>query len=137
MSVTVGTGEVVSRPAILSIDDDPQVLAAVSRDSRQHYGENYRVVRASSGAEALETLNELLSRGDAVAAFVVDQRMPEMSGTEFLMKAVELFPDAKKVLLTAYARHGCRHRRDQRCRTGPLPAEALGPAGGEPLPRAG
>lgn len=93
----------MSKPAIISVDDDPQVLAAVSRDLRRHYAENYRVMRAASGSEALETLSELQSRGDAVAALVVDQRMPEMSGTEFLSKAIDLFPDAKKVLLTAYA----------------------------------
>lgn len=93
----------LSKPAIISVDDDPQVLAAVSRDLRRHYGEDYRIVRASSGEEALETLRELRSRGDAVAAFVADQRMPEMSGTAFLLKAVSLYPDAKKVLLTAYA----------------------------------
>jgi thioredoxin reductase (NADPH) len=93
----------MSKPAIVAVDDDPQVLAAVSRDLRRHYGESYRILRASSGAEALETLVELQNRGDAAAAFVVDQRMPEMSGTEFLTQAGELFPDAKQVLLTAYA----------------------------------
>ena len=93
----------MSKPAIIAVDDDPQVLAAVSRDLRKHYGENYRVLRASSGPEALETLRELQGRGDAVASFVVDQRMPEMGGTEFLTEAIKLFPDAKKVLLTAYA----------------------------------
>ena len=93
----------MSKPAIVAVDDDPQVLAAVSRDLRRHYGESYRILRASSGPEALETLHELQSRGDAVASFVVDQRMPEMGGTEFLTHAIELFPDAKKVLLTAYA----------------------------------
>ena len=79
------------------------MLAAVSRDLRQQYGEHYRVLRAASGAEGLATLSELQGRGDVVASFVVDQRMPEMSGTEFLKRAIELFPDAKKVLLTAYA----------------------------------
>ncbi|HSR45506.1 MAG TPA: FAD-dependent oxidoreductase [Acidimicrobiia bacterium] len=93
----------MSKPAILAVDDDPQVLAAVSRDLRQQYGEHYRVLRAASGAEGLATLSELQGRGDVVASFVVDQRMPEMSGTEFLKRAIELFPDAKKVLLTAYA----------------------------------
>ena len=87
----------MSKPAIVAVDDDPQVLAAVSRDLRRQYGESYRILRASSGAEALETLNELQSRGDVTAAFVVDQRMPEMNGTEFLTQAVDLFPDAKKL----------------------------------------
>jgi thioredoxin reductase (NADPH) len=93
----------MGKPVILAVDDDPQVLATVSRDLRQHYGESYRIVRASSGAEALETLSELQARGDVVAAFVVDQRMPQMSGTEFLTRAGDLFPDSKKLLLTAYA----------------------------------
>ncbi len=93
----------MSKPTIVAVDDDPQVLAAVSRDLRRHYGEDYRIMRASSGAEAVETLNELQSRGDVAAAFVVDQRMPEMSGTEFLTHAIDIFPAAKKVLLTAYA----------------------------------
>lgn len=93
----------MSKPVVLAVDDDPQVLASVSRDLRRHYGEGYRIMRASSGAEAIETLTELQSRGDVVAAFVVDQRMPEMSGTEFLTRAVGFYPDSKKLLLTAYA----------------------------------
>ncbi len=93
----------MSRPAIVALDDDPQVLAAVARDLRRRYGEDYRIVRATSGAEALETLGELVARGDTVALFVVDQRMPQMSGTEFLARAGADHPDAKKVLLTAYA----------------------------------
>jgi thioredoxin reductase (NADPH) len=93
----------VSKPTIFAVDDDPQVLASVSRDLRRHFGEAYRIMRASSGGEALATLTEMKSRGDVVAGFVVDQRMPEMSGTEFLAEALGVFPDAKKVLLTAYA----------------------------------
>ncbi|NND83524.1 MAG: response regulator, partial [Acidimicrobiia bacterium] len=90
-------------PAIVAVDDDPQVLAAVSRDIRSRYGADYRVVRAGSGAEALEATNGVLARGGTVAAFVSDQRMPEMTGTEFLDAAKDIFPEAKKVLLTAYA----------------------------------
>jgi len=93
----------VGKPAIIAVDDDPQVLAAVGRDLRHRYGEQYRIVRAGSGAEALETLDELTGRGDAVALFVVDQRMPEMTGTELLARVVGDYPDAKKILLTAYA----------------------------------
>jgi thioredoxin reductase (NADPH) len=93
----------MSRPVILAVDDDPQVLAAVRRDLRNHYGSTYQVMAAASGAEALETLQELKSRSRTVAAFVVDQRMPEMSGTEFLMAADQIFPQAKRLLLTAYA----------------------------------
>ncbi len=93
----------MAKPVILAIDDDQQVLAAVSRDLRARYGEDHRVLRAQSGAEALTLLDELKGRGDPVAAFVVDQRMPQMTGTEFLIAAREIYPDSKRVLLTAYA----------------------------------
>ncbi len=91
------------RPAILVVDDEPAVLAAVARDLRRGFGERYRVLRASSGAEALEVLRELRTRGDAVAMLIADQRMPGMPGTEYLVQARMLVPDAKRVLLTAYA----------------------------------
>ena len=93
----------MAKPAILAIDDDPQVLAAVGRDLRSHYGEEFRILRAGSGAEGLEALEQLTARGETVAAFVVDQRMPEMTGTQFLARAQVHYPDAKKALLTAYA----------------------------------
>jgi thioredoxin reductase (NADPH) len=93
----------VSRPVILAVDDDPQVLAAVTRDLRVRYAEDYQIVSAGSGAEALEAVHELADRGRAVAVFLVDQRMPSMSGTEFLLQARATFPDAKRLLLTAYA----------------------------------
>ncbi len=93
----------MSKPAIVAVDDDPQVLAAVSRDLRRQYGEDYRIFRAESGSEALGILTELTGRGDVVALFVVDQRMPGMSGTEFLAQVIGDHPDAKKILLTAYA----------------------------------
>jgi thioredoxin reductase (NADPH) len=92
-----------ARPAIVAIDDDSQVLAAVARDLRQHYGEHYRILRAASGAEALESLEELSTRGDTAALFAADQRMPEMSDVEFLTEARKIFPNAKRTLLTAYA----------------------------------
>ncbi len=91
------------KPVILSVDDDPQVLSAVSRDLRRRYGETYRVIRADSGEAALTALGELKRRGDPVALFLVDQRMPRMSGVEFLAEAVNLYPEAKRALLTAYA----------------------------------
>ncbi|HET9665401.1 MAG TPA: FAD-dependent oxidoreductase [Desertimonas sp.] len=91
------------KPVILTVDDDPAVSRAVARDLRRHYGENYRIVRAESGPDALETLAELKLRGDAVAVFVADYRMPQMSGTEFLEEAMDLYPLARRVLLTAYA----------------------------------
>lgn len=91
------------RPAIVAVDDEPTVLAAVSRDLRRQFGERYRVLRASSGPEALELLTELRTRGDQVALLIADQRMPGMSGTDYLVEARKLVPDAKRVLLTAYA----------------------------------
>ncbi|MGZ8808464.1 MAG: FAD-dependent oxidoreductase [Mycobacterium sp.] len=91
------------KPVILSVDDDPAVSRAVARDLRRHYGERYRIVRAESGADAIETLKELKLRGDAVAVFVADYRMPQMSGIEFLERAMDFFPLARRVLLTAYA----------------------------------
>ena len=90
-------------PVILTIDDDPQVLNAIERDLRAHFGREYRIVKAESGAQALDVTNQLKSRNQAVAVFLADQRMPEMTGTEFLGKARLVYPDAKKVLLTAYA----------------------------------
>ena len=90
-------------PAILVVDDEPTVLAAVARDLRQGFGESYRIVRAGSGEEALEVLRELVRRGEQVALLVADQRMPGLSGTEYLLRARELVPTAKRVLLTAYA----------------------------------
>ncbi len=93
----------MSKPIIVTVDDDPQVLAAVRRDLRANYAADYQIVSAASGAEALETLGEIRSRGQVVALFVVDQRMPDMSGTEFLVEAIKVFPEAKRLLLTAYA----------------------------------
>jgi thioredoxin reductase (NADPH) len=91
------------RPAIVAVDDEPAVLAAVARDLRRGFGERYRVLRAPSGSEALEALRELRTRGDQVAMLIADQRMPGMSGTQYLVEARKLVPDAKRVLLTAYA----------------------------------
>ncbi len=91
------------KPVILTVDDDPAVSRAVARDLRRHYGENFRIVRAESGQDALEALNELKLRGDTVAVYVADYRMPQMSGIEFLEAAMDLYPMARRVLLTAYA----------------------------------
>jgi thioredoxin reductase (NADPH) len=91
------------RPAIVAVDDEPAVLAAVARDLRRGFGERYRILRAASGAEALELLAEVRRRGDQVALLIADQRMPGMPGTEYLVKARTIVPDAKRVLLTAYA----------------------------------
>ncbi|MFC4589470.1 FAD-dependent oxidoreductase [Sphaerisporangium corydalis] len=91
------------RPVILTVDDDPQVLRAVRRDLRTAYSGRYRVLGASSGKEALDILDALDDRGDEPALFMADQRMPEMTGVEFLLEAGARFPDARRVLLTAYA----------------------------------
>jgi thioredoxin reductase (NADPH) len=91
------------RPAILAVDDEPAVLAAVARDLRRGFGERFRILRSSSGQEALEVLRELRTRGERVAMLIADQRMPGMSGTEYLVQARTIVPDAKRVLLTAYA----------------------------------
>jgi thioredoxin reductase (NADPH) len=93
----------MARPVILAVDDEPQVLSAVARDLRQQYGREYRIVRASSGAEALSTTQQLKQRNEPIALFLADQRMPNMTGAEFLAETLPLYPDAKKVLLTAYA----------------------------------
>ncbi len=93
----------MEKPIIFAVDDDEGVLAAVVRDLRRHYGEAYAVMRAASGAEALAALRELKLANRVVALLVVDQRMPEMTGVEFLQQALVLFPDAKRTLLTAYA----------------------------------
>ena len=92
-----------SRTAILTVDDDPGVSRAVARDLRRRYGERYRIVRAESGADALEALRQMKLRGDLVAAILADYRMPEMNGIEFLERAMDLYPVARRVLLTAYA----------------------------------
>ena len=93
----------MAKPILFAIDDDSSVLEAVVQDLRRHYGQSYRIVRAVSGDSALETCKQLQERGDAVALFLSDQRMPGMSGVEFLQQAMAIYPDAKRVLLTAYA----------------------------------
>jgi thioredoxin reductase (NADPH) len=93
----------MGKPVLLSVDDDPGVSRAVARDLRRRYGEDFRVLRASSAQEALDALRELKLRGDTVAAMLADYRMPQMNGIEFLEQAMDLFPRARRALLTAYA----------------------------------
>ena len=93
----------MAKPVIWTVDDDPDVLRAVERDLRRHYGDRYKVISADSGDSALEATKQLKRRNEPVALFLVDQRMPRMSGVEFLEKAIEFYPDAKRALLTAYA----------------------------------
>src|ERR671938_860695 len=91
------------RPAIVAVDDEPAVLAAVARDLRRGFGDRYRIMRATSGPEALDLLRQLRARGDQVALLIADQRMPGMAGTEYLVEARKLVPHARRLLLTAYA----------------------------------
>src|SRR5581483_11800349 len=93
----------MAKPVIVSVDDDAEVLGAIERDLRRHFQSDYRIIKARSGPEGLEAVRQLKQRGSAVALFLADQRMPVMTGTEFLNEAKKLYPDARKVLLTAYA----------------------------------
>src|SRR5689334_4448213 len=93
----------MAKPAILIVDDDLQVLNSVERDLRAHFRNEYRIVKAASGQEGLTAVQQLKRRATPLALFLVDQRMPAMTGTEFLTQAKDHYPDARKVLLTAYA----------------------------------
>ena len=94
------------RPVILTVDDDPGVSRAVARDLRRKYGEGHRIVRAESGAVALDALRQIKLRGEPVAVLLADYRMPEMNGIEFLERAMDVYPGARRALLTAYADTG-------------------------------
>ena len=107
MTITAPESEArTARTAIVTVDDDPGVSRAVARDLRRHYGEEHRIVRAESGGAALDALKELKLRGDLVAVILADYRMPEMNGIEFLEQAMDIYPAARRVLLTAYADTG-------------------------------
>jgi thioredoxin reductase (NADPH) len=92
-----------TKPVLFIVDDEPTVLAAIERDVEREYGADYQIVTATSGREALEMLTELKRRNEPVALLFIDQRMPPMTGIEFLEQAMELYPDAKRVLLTVHA----------------------------------
>ena len=87
----------MAKPVLLTVDDDREVLRAIERDLRRKYGSDYRVLRAGSGQEALDIVRELKIRNNSIALFLIDQRMPGMSGVEFLAQAITLFPDARRV----------------------------------------
>jgi thioredoxin reductase (NADPH) len=93
----------MAKPVLLTVDDDREVLRAIERDLRRKYAGDYRVLRAGSGQEALDIVRELKIRNNSIAMFLIDQRMPGISGVEFLSQAITFFPDARRVLLTAYA----------------------------------
>ena len=93
----------MAKPILLAVDDDTSVLEAVVQDLRRHYGQDYRIVRAASGGAALDICRQLKERKEIVALFLSDQRMPGMTGVDFLQQALVMYPDAKRVLLTAYA----------------------------------
>ena len=93
----------MAKPVIITVDDERSVLNAIERDLRSQYGKRYRILAADSGETALKTLQQLKVRGETVALLLVDQRMPNLTGVELLAQASKVFPDAKRVLLTAYA----------------------------------
>src|SRR5712672_2115597 len=99
-------GEAELRPVIVTVDDDPSVSRAVARDLRRRYGERNRIVRAESGEQALDALRQMKLRGEQVALVLADHRMPQMNGIEFLEQAMDVYPSARRVLLTAYADTG-------------------------------
>ena len=93
----------MKKPIILTVDDEIEVSNAIERDLRVQYGKDYKIIKTNSGSEALETVKQLKKRDDQIALFLTDQRMPEMEGTEMLAEAIKIYPNARKVLLTAYA----------------------------------
>ncbi|MGI9607041.1 MAG: response regulator [Acidimicrobiales bacterium] len=93
----------MAKPIILTLDDEVQVSDAIERDLRSHFGKDYRIGKSTSPTEAIDMLHRLAQRNDEVALLLIDQRMPEMEGTEFLLEAMKIYPEARRVLLTAYA----------------------------------
>jgi thioredoxin reductase (NADPH) len=101
--MTRPSGEAELRPVLVTVDDDPSVSRAVARDLRRRYAERNRIVRAESGEDALEALRQMKLRGEQVAVLLADYRMPGLNGIEFLERAMDVYPYARRVLLTAYA----------------------------------
>jgi thioredoxin reductase (NADPH) len=102
-SLSEARPERIARPVLLTVDDDPSVSRAVARDLRRRYGEDYRIMRADSGEEALQAIKDVVLRGEQVAAILADYRMPRMNGVDFLEQAMDLVPQARRALVTAYA----------------------------------
>ena len=123
----------MNKPVLFIVDDDPQVLAAVRRDLRSRYRENYTVMSAASGEEALNAMRELKSRGDSLAMLICDQRMPGMMGSEVLAKSRAIYPLARRVLLTAYSDIEAADQGHQRSASRSLSLQALGAARGSPV----
>src|SRR5918996_5307502 len=93
----------MDKPVIVTVDDDPGVSRAVARDLRRRYGQEYRIVRAETARAGIDAVKEMRLRGDEVAAILADYRMPQMNGVQFLEAAMDMYPFARRVLLTAYA----------------------------------
>ena len=124
----------MSKPTILTVDDDPLVSAAITRDLTSQYGDDYRIVSATSGAEALDVLARLALRDEPVALIAADQRMPKMTGIELLAQAQTARARREAAAAHRVRRHRRRHQGDQRHRPRLLPAQAVGSAGGAALP---
>ena len=93
----------MSKPVILTVDDEIEVSNAIERDLRSKFGREYRIIKTNSGADAMDVVHKLKQRNDQIALIISDQRMPAMEGTEFIKQAMEIYPNAIKILLTAYA----------------------------------
>jgi len=124
----------MGKPAILTVDDDPLVSAAITRDLRSRYGADYRILRATSGVEALDVLTKLALRGQPVALIASDQRMPEMTGIEMFGQARTQGAGREVPSAHGLCRHRRRHQGDQRHRPRLLPAEAVGSPRGTAVP---
>ena len=126
---------IMPKAVLLTIDDDPEVLKAIERDLRNQYAKTYRVLSANSGQSALDLLDKLRQRGEAVALFLADYRMPQMTGIEFLSRAIKFVPRCQASPAHRLCGYRSGHTRDQRNQAESLFVEAVGSAGAEPLSR--